>query len=369
MLRVRSSDRGRAAPPILVLSPDLSQNAVGRALVLVDLIRGSRLVTLAGPFASRPWVSLAGRADVDVAGLPSNPVAAARHVRSEWPGVTIIASKPLLSSFGVALGTGSRRIVLDIDDPELALATANVRTIASVWFRQSNPLITRSLLAMAGRASAVTVSNEVLQARHGGTVIPHARDEAYFDDEVRDRALARRALGLPLEEPLIAFVGTVRSHKGVASLRAAAARLSPAIRLAIVGIEGDRPATNEIHVPPVTYREAMRWVSAADVIVVPQDASPAGRAQAPAKVVDAMAMGRAIVASDLPPIAEMVGDTAVLVAPGAVGALATAIERVLDDVQVRSRLEASTRARFLDRLSFGAVRPSLLGVLDNVDDA
>ena len=75
----------------------------------------------------------------------------------------------------------------------------------------------------------------------------------------------------------------------------------------------------------------MRWVCAADVIVVPQHDSRVGRAQAPAKVVDAMAMGRAIVASDLPPIAEMVGNTGVLVTPGSVLALASAIERVVGD--------------------------------------
>jgi hypothetical protein len=157
---------------VVVLTVSLSRNAVGRAMVFVDLLSDVRDVVLAGPGKGPWWPPLAARRDIQVVEAPGNPFSAARWLQAEFARATIIASKPLLPTFGIGLASGLRPIVLDIDDPELALATANVRTVASVWLGLENPVITAGLIAARQRATAVTVSNEILRSRYGGTTVP-----------------------------------------------------------------------------------------------------------------------------------------------------------------------------------------------------
>jgi glycosyltransferase involved in cell wall biosynthesis len=352
---------------VVVLSPDLSANAVGRALVFVDMLTGFRDVALAGPRTGQLWPPLASRSDLRVDELPRNPYTAAKILRSHWSDAIVIASKPILSSYGIALASRCRPIVLDIDDPEFALATADLRTVVSTLPRATNPILTAFLTARRSAANAVTVANRVLQGMYGGSVIPHARDERIFDPTMRDRATSRRALGLPDDGCLVAYVGTIRAHKGVEDLRAAARRLPKGVKLALVGGSQVDGSDNEIIIPPGPYRSTMRWVSAADIVVVPQRPSRVGLAQSPAKLVDALAMGRAIVSTKLAPIQETVGESAVLVEPDSIEDLIRGLGGLIKRPERRVELEALSRARFLESLSFEVIRPQLLRELDRLE--
>jgi glycosyltransferase involved in cell wall biosynthesis len=68
------------------------------------------------------------------------------------------------------------------------------------------------------------------------------------------------------------------------------------------------------------------------------------------KLFEYMAAGRAIVASDLPAIREVIEHEvqALLVPPGDAGALAGAIRRLADDPALRDRLGRAARARVAD---------------------
>jgi glycosyltransferase involved in cell wall biosynthesis len=73
--------------------------------------------------------------------------------------------------------------------------------------------------------------------------------------------------------------------------------------------------------------------------------------------VEAMACGVPLVATTggaLPEVAGIDGETALLVPPGDVGALATAIGDALDDAELRARIGAAGRARALDRFTWRA---------------
>jgi glycosyltransferase involved in cell wall biosynthesis len=280
-----------------------------------------------------------------------------------YPHATILASKPLLRSYGLALAIRDGPVVLDIDDPEIELATADARTTARALLGLENPLITRALMGARGRGDGITVANAVLKSRYGGVVIPHARDETWFDEEVRSRSRARQVLELDSEMRLVTFVGTVRNHKGLDDLLEAHRSL-PVSTLAVVGSGSDsQPEARVIRVPPVDYTTAMRWVAAADVVVVPQRDTRIGRLQSPAKLVDALAIGRAIVASDLPPIVETVADAAKIVPANSPESLARAVSTLLDNRDEREALEGMARARFLSALSVESVRPRMMRLI------
>ncbi|MDO9454764.1 glycosyltransferase family 4 protein, partial [Nocardioides sp.] len=122
---------------------------------------------------------------------------------------------------------------------------------------------------------------------------------------------------------------------------------APPVRLLVVGDGPDRarlarladglPATFTGAVPPDDVR---RWLLAADVSCLPRLDLPVTRLVPPLKPVEAMALGRPVVASDLPPLAELVrhGDTGLLVRPGDPEALAAALRTLAVDADMRHRL-------------------------------
>ena len=353
--------------PVLVLAPTLYGNAVGRALLLWDLISPHRDVYLVGPRVANKWAPLESRVDVPVIELSGDPYTAGRRLRSRFRTATVIASKPLFRSYGTALAAGLGPVALDIDDPELELATSDVRTAVSAFCGMQNPLLTAGCLAMRNRAAGITVASAALQRRYGGIEIPHARDETLINETRRHRARARSALGLSTSEQIVAFVGTVRRHKGVELLKEAMAQIAGA-RLALIGTHDPDPIPEEINTGPVPYDVAIDWVSAADVIVVPQRRDAISSYQSPAKIVDALAVGRAIVATRVDPVEELVGDAGLLVPPDSPRDLRAAIDRMLRDDTLRETFESAARERFLARYSFGVVRPQLLDVLDHAED-
>ena len=88
------------------------------------------------------------------------------------------------------------------------------------------------------------------------------------------------------------------------------------------------------------------YLARADILVLPNPASAiSSHATSPLKLFEYMAAGKAIVASNLPAIAEVLQDdrNAVLVAAGDAAALAAAIRRLNDDAGLRTRLGESAR--------------------------
>ena len=90
--------------------------------------------------------------------------------------------------------------------------------------------------------------------------------------------------------------------------------------------------------------EGLRLVAASDVVAIPSTRSNWSRGQLPAKLIDAMMLGRAIVATSTGPIAWALGTAGLLVPPDDLKALKSALER-LRDPQLRLELGAAARDR------------------------
>lgn len=122
----------------------------------------------------------------------------------------------------------------------------------------------------------------------------------------RDRAEARRALGLPVDGRWIVYVGRLEREKGVLDLieaMATVAKRDPAVRLALVG-DGASRAAAEAAARPLGDRvlfagakplaEVPTWVAASDVHTL-----PSWNEGTPNVVLEALASGRRVVASDV----------------------------------------------------------------------
>ena len=169
------------------------------------------------------------------------------------------------------------------------------------------------------------------------------------------------------------FPGVPRAHKGLELLSDAVARI-PKARLAVTcrpeDLAGPRWARLPIsRVGMVPYPSAPALYAAADVVAIPQLDDPAAQHQMPLKAVDAMAMGRPIVASavsDLPAVLDGCGR---LVPAGDAGALAAAINDLLEDGAKARALGARARARCLERYSLERVGDQLAEVVGAVAPA
>jgi glycosyltransferase involved in cell wall biosynthesis len=107
-------------------------------------------------------------------------------------------------------------------------------------------------------------------------------------------------------------------------------------------------------------------IAAADVVVVPQRRTPASEGQMPAKLFDAMAMARPVVATDVCDMRAALGGCGWIVPPGDPERLAGAIAEALDDPEKARSAGAAARKRCVERYSWDAMDRTLAGVFDSL---
>ncbi|HET8577310.1 MAG TPA: glycosyltransferase family 4 protein [Methylomirabilota bacterium] len=368
---------------ISILCFDLADNAAGRAHLLAHLLEPIARVEVVGPcYGDRVWEPVAGDgvAQRTVSGrrLPAFALSL-RALLEMADGDLLYASKPRLTSAGIGYLKrliARRPLLLDIDDWEVgfflrsgfwgtagrALNLANPTSLPWTWLMER----------FSGAADGITVASRFLQQRFGGVLIPHVRDTEAWKPGGVDPAGARRRLGIGPER-VVMFLGTPRGYKGVDDLAAAVARLGRRdVVLALVGTD-PASATGRALVARlpcvrlvgrVPFAQVPEFLSAADVVAVPQRDTPDTRGQVPAKIFDAMALARPVISTRVSMIPEILEGCGLLVAPGDVAALAQGIAHLLDRPDEARRLGQRARERCVERYSFSAARRDLFPLVE-----
>lgn len=189
------------------------------------------------------------------------------------------------------------------------------------------------------------------------TIVPRGRDPQRLGrpDPVR-RARARSALGIEPNDEVVVNVGRQEFQKGQRYLlEALPALLTERPELIVLVVGRDGSATDELlklhdelnlgsRVRFIGFRSDVPDIlAAADVFVFPSLYEGLGGA-----LIEAMALGLPIVASDLPVLREVVvqGRNALLVPPKEAHAIAGALRQLLGDTRLREHLGTSSRNRF-----------------------
>ncbi len=368
---------------VSVLAADLSDNATGRADLLARLLSSRYEVEVVGPrFGADVWMPAREGA------ITQRSVKAGRYpgfaqripaLLELVDGDILFASKPRPTSFGLGLLARARRkrpLVLDIDDWEVGFfARSGAWGLAGRALNLANPNglpWTWLVEKLVSRADAVTVASRFLERRFGGTLLPHVRDTEAWDPARYDRATSRARLGVG-DSKVVMFLGTPRGHKGVDDLVEAVGSLGSGVVLALVGVDPARSGAPRWSAPShvrvtgeIPFDDVPRYLVAADVVAVPQRATTDTVGQVPAKLFDAMALGRPIVSTSVSMIPEILEGCGIVVEPGDVSALAGAIKRLLDNADEAAALGRRARERCEARYSFRVARATLFPLLDQL---
>lgn len=380
--RTRPVQKRSDRPSVAVISWDVGHNPLGRANVLAEVLARHFDVEMWGAqferYGSEVWAPLR-RAPTPINVFAGGPLPGhlrtMERVAKQIDADAIWVSKPRLPSYLLGIDAKlarNRPLVLDVDDHELAFfATDEGLTVDEVCLLTQADLElpferawTRTCDTYIDAADQVTVSNVALQARYGGLIVPHARDERRFDPARFDREAVRHRLGVTPDQRLLLFGGTPRVHKGVVEVLEALERLGDdRYRVLMFGTRefdemrgriGDL-ARWALVLPAQSFEDLPELVSAADLACVIQDPThPVSRYQLPAKVFDALAMGVPCLVNPTPPLAPLV-DAGVLqvLAPGE--ALHERIAAIFDDHDDALARAQRGRELFLAEYSYQAL--------------
>ncbi|MBV9270483.1 MAG: glycosyltransferase [Candidatus Eremiobacteraeota bacterium] len=215
------------------------------------------------------------------------------------------------------------------------------------WRRAGLMRGARTAVADASRVVAVSdfIRQQVLRlSNRDVSVIYNGADETVF--RPRNRAEVRNALDLPQDRKIIAFIGRIFDAKGIFELLEAMrqiAHLRPILLLAGIGPHRQRAETfaREAGVD-VRFLGLLDSPHVADVLAASDVmALPSYYEGMPVVVSEAMLSGRAVVATPVGGVPEVVrdGETGMIVPFRDAGALAQRLAAVLENDDLRARLE------------------------------
>jgi glycosyltransferase involved in cell wall biosynthesis len=252
----------------------------------------------------------------------------------------------------VVMGIGSD--IHSIGDRISAMYTKSVLENADFLVTVSDDLRKKALLMGASpEKSSAVVNGCDLSVFHPG-----------------DRVEARRKLQLDETAPTVVYIGRMDLRKGLRELVEASVRLHatrPDAQVYMVGAGADREqvssavdaagASSYIHVlPPCSPEDVAVWMTAADLVTLPSYMEGC-----PNVVLEALACGRPVVATNVGGIPEILSDRCGrLVPPRDAAALAAALESVLS-----AKWDALEIAQYGSR-SWATVADELLDICESV---
>jgi PEP-CTERM/exosortase A-associated glycosyltransferase len=208
--------------------------------------------------------------------------------------------------------------------------------------------------------------------------VPNGVDTEKFFPVSRDEKLAAK-LGLG-SEPVLGFIGSLYRWEGVAWLARAVAELrrrGTACKLLIVGDGEEMPAVREavrelnaaefIQISGrVPHDEIQRYYSVVDVLVYPRHSIRLTELVTPLKPLEAMALGKAILGSDVGGIRELVQpeETGVLYRADNVEDFCAQAKRLLSETSLQRRLGEQAREFILREKDWNVLAQRYINIYD-----
>ena len=372
---------------ISILSYDLSHNCLGRAYILAKVLQRRYDVDIIGPmYGDGIWSPFDTNEFqyISVPGLTySNFFKSIPKMLNLIKGDLIYAIKPRPTSYGIGLLkklSNNIPLVLDIDDWEVGFYQRDTKLqLITELIRPRRSLnafpYTLLMEKLTCFADDITVSSKFLQSKFGGVKVPHGRDIEAFDPSKFDRKHLRKKWNLT-DKKVIMFLGNPRPYKGLEDLIMATKSLNRAdLTLMIVGVEDNeykrrlkKIGMEKIQIVGLQpFSKVPEFLSMADLVVLPQRNEPSTIGQVPAKIFDAMAMAKPIIATNVSDLPEILDGCGWIVEPESPEQLAGTIKHVLNNPVEAEEIGWNAREQCIKEYSWDAMERILTGVFDKYD--
>lgn len=198
-------------------------------------------------------------------------------------------------------------------------------------------------------------------------------DPAKFSPEAKIQL--KQELGIPLDCPIIAYLGLMTDYQGMPDLIETAVCLKAAgenVHFLMMGYPNvthyQTVAQNKgiadlmTFTGKVEYRDAPFFLSLGDIAVAPKISTTEGSG----KVLNYMAMAQPIVAYDSPVHREYLADIGLYASPGDVDAFTTVIQTLLHDKEKRETLGRCLRERAIKKYSWHHAGRQIINLYHNL---
>lgn len=176
------------------------------------------------------------------------------------------------------------------------------------------------------------------------------------------------------------FLGSPRPHKGIEDLIEAVSLLqNQDVMLTIVGAGKDSYSQNMTRLSEENLGErfkvfglqpfgkAPELLAMSDIVVIPQRRNLASVGQVPAKVFDAMAMAKPIIATAVSDLPEILDGCGWVVEPESPAQLAGAIQYVIDHHKEADQIGQKARQKCIENYSYDAMENILVDIFSKYE--
>jgi glycosyltransferase involved in cell wall biosynthesis len=310
-----------------------------------------------------------------------------REIIKQISGDIVYTFKPRFSTYGVGLLARNLYkipVLLDIEDYELAhhyefsWLKRNLRIVKHIlsggFFDLRGLPYEYTMHHLTHLADSISVVSNFLQQLYGGIKLPHGADTTFFDPQKYCKKEIRDHLGISPTKKVILFTGYPREHKGLEELAKASAELKTKhnIILLIVGGNKENKYLNRLletygdlifHIENQPHEKMPQFLSAGDIVVLPQLNSLYTQAQVPGKIFEAMAMAKPVIASGVSDIPEILNSCGITVKSGDTASLISAIDQVFCDNNLAEELGYNARRKAQRYYSWDAMEEILFNDL------
>jgi glycosyltransferase involved in cell wall biosynthesis len=236
------------------------------------------------------------------------------------------------------------------------------------WIMRSAPAIT-----VASRV----LYDRVLDVRRGSRGVYYIPNCGVSDIGVRaqeaarslDIAEQRASFNLPLNRLVIFYNGHFEPGDDIMFFCRATAPVALRTGAAIIFVgdgpdlpkvkeylAGNYPGIDVRFFPTLPYTDFIRLIAVSDVAAFPYPDNPLHRAKCSTRIIDYMAMSRAVITTSVGQNTEYIvdGESGILTPPGDEAAFAQQLERLICDPELRARLGAEARRRVTEKFSWGS---------------
>lgn len=304
----------------------------------------------------------------------------------EIEGDILYVIKPQLSSFGVGLikaWRGKKPLILDLDDWEMGewggddwqyqgQIVNDIFNQDSALRKPGHPLYLKWLEKAMNRVNGITVSSKFLEYRYGGTYLPNVRDTEVFNPDNFNSEELRAKYGLG-NYKLLMVTGTAKPSQGIEDILTALDQLNnPQLRLVLVGGNPENKDYNQqllqkwghwiIIIQPQSFDQIQDAIALSHIMMITPQNLPVNVAKCPLELIEAMAMAKPIIATEVGEIPHILGDTGYLINPQSPQEIAQQITFIMDNYEEAEKRGKLARERCKNNYS----SDKLIKTLDQV---